>query len=126
MHFATEGMPPAAIHIISTINCDVRVCVHGEDTHTFRAIRALGNTANMATAVSISAKTWRGEGRREDRHTAPNTAALRDMELDALHSREWEGGRLKPSGGNTYRKNNTEELNMHRKCDNGGMKLLSI
>ena len=55
--------------------------------HTFRTILALGNTANMATAVSISAKTWRGEGRREDRHTAPNTAALRDIELDTLQSK---------------------------------------
>ena len=64
-------------------NC-VHVCM--EDSSTFRAILALGNTANMATAVSISAKTWRGEGRSEDRHTAPNTAALRDMELDALQS----------------------------------------
>ena len=63
--------------------------------HTFRAIRALGNTANMATAVSISAKTWRGEGRREDRHTAPNTAALRDMELDALHNKGQKGVCLK-------------------------------
>ena len=48
----------------------VRTCTPSETL-------ALGNTVNMATAV-ISAKTWRGERRSEERRTAPNMVALRD------------------------------------------------